>query len=206
MSTPRISVTSRTGYFISLIILSDSEDVDTTLPIVSAPSSLNRIPASSGYSSDSHSDSEPTKDDSSDEDMMETTESPPDSDCFDIICSATIHPLPSPPLPPLTSSLPSDMLPPHKEGAPSTFEKEESSIAHVLLVTSESVDHTIPLLASRLIRHEALIDKDALERARHKIIEHQIRHEDSKTRLQQCEDDMLELRAHIRRLEDCFGI
>nr|GEX21462.1 hypothetical protein [Tanacetum cinerariifolium] len=54
--------------------MSDFEDKDTTLPVVSVPSSLDRVPTSSGYSPDSDSDFEPTEDDSSDEDLMETAE------------------------------------------------------------------------------------------------------------------------------------
>ncbi|GKB42541.1 hypothetical protein Tco_0887483 [Tanacetum coccineum] len=75
MSTPHISITSRTRLFIPLIILSDSKDEDTTLPVVSAPS-LDRVSTLFGYSPDSDLDSEPTEDDSSDEDMIETAESP----------------------------------------------------------------------------------------------------------------------------------
>ncbi|GJW91556.1 hypothetical protein Tco_0169109 [Tanacetum coccineum] len=106
------------------------------------------MPASSGYSPDSDSDSEPTKYDSSDEDLLETIED------LDLL----LPPLPPvlPLLPPLPSSLPSDR---DQEGAHRTFEIGESSTAHVLLVTSESVDHTVPLLAARLIRHKALIDE-----------------------------------------------
>ncbi|GKG59749.1 hypothetical protein Tco_0607377, partial [Tanacetum coccineum] len=47
---------------------------------------------------------------------------------------------------------------------------------------------------------------DALGRARQEIIEHQICHEGSEARLRQCKDDMLELRVHIRRLEDHFSM
>ncbi|GJT19930.1 hypothetical protein Tco_0878636 [Tanacetum coccineum] len=92
MSTPCNSITSCTELFISLIIMSDSEDEDTTVLVVSAPSSPDRMPASSGYSPDFDLDSEPTKYDSSDEDLMKTAELTLDLDCFDIICSATIHP------------------------------------------------------------------------------------------------------------------
>ncbi|GKC26791.1 hypothetical protein Tco_1034085 [Tanacetum coccineum] len=76
MSTPCTYVTSRTILFIPLIILSDSEDEDTTLPVVSVPSSPDHVLTSYGYSPDSDSDSEPTENDSSDEDLMETDESP----------------------------------------------------------------------------------------------------------------------------------
>ncbi|GKB20735.1 hypothetical protein Tco_0854658 [Tanacetum coccineum] len=44
-----------------------------------------------------------------------------------------------------------------KEGAPSTYKLEESSLAHVLPVTGEPVYHTVPLLAARLIHHEGQI-------------------------------------------------
>ncbi|GKF72689.1 hypothetical protein Tco_0208803, partial [Tanacetum coccineum] len=59
MSTPHISVRSPTRLFIPLIILSDSEDEDTTLPVVSATSSPDRVPTLSSYSQDSNSDLEP---------------------------------------------------------------------------------------------------------------------------------------------------
>nr|GEV17481.1 hypothetical protein [Tanacetum cinerariifolium] len=101
--------------FISLIIMSNAKDEDTTLPVVFAPLSPDRVPALSGYPSDFDSNFKPTKDDSSDEDRSGCT--------------------------------------------PSTFKIGESSTAHMIPVTSESVDHTIPLLAARLIRYEALIDE-----------------------------------------------
>ncbi|GKA65948.1 hypothetical protein Tco_1479007 [Tanacetum coccineum] len=75
MSTPHISITSRTRYFIPLIILSDSKNEDTTLPVLSAPL-LDRVSTLFGYSLDFDLDSEPTKDDSSEEDLMETVGSP----------------------------------------------------------------------------------------------------------------------------------
>ncbi|GKB18994.1 hypothetical protein Tco_0852917 [Tanacetum coccineum] len=64
MTTPRTHVTSRTGIFIRFIILSDSEDEDITLPVVSALVSPDYVPASPTYSSDSDSDSKLTEDDS----------------------------------------------------------------------------------------------------------------------------------------------
>ncbi|GJR19565.1 hypothetical protein Tco_0968092 [Tanacetum coccineum] len=75
MSTPRIFVTSRTEYFIPLIILPDYEDEDTTLRVVSA-SSPDRVSTLSCYSLDSDLDSKPSEDDSSEEDLIETTGSP----------------------------------------------------------------------------------------------------------------------------------
>ncbi|GJT16719.1 putative reverse transcriptase domain-containing protein [Tanacetum coccineum] len=44
MTTPRTPVTSCTGIFIQFIILSDSEDEDTTPPVVSAPLLLDFVP------------------------------------------------------------------------------------------------------------------------------------------------------------------
>nr|GFA37369.1 putative reverse transcriptase domain-containing protein [Tanacetum cinerariifolium] len=46
-----------------------------------------------------------------------------------------------------------------QEGALSTYKTGESSTAHVLTVTGESVHHTVPLLAARLIRHKSLIEE-----------------------------------------------
>ncbi|GJT13639.1 hypothetical protein Tco_0860681 [Tanacetum coccineum] len=140
MPTPRTFIMSRTGLFILLIILSDFEDDDTTLPVVSAPSSPDRVPASSSYSPDSDSDFEPTKDDSSDKNLSETAKSPqtqsaltpfvqspsatsPSSPPPSFLPSLSRKrsrspspPLPpvSPPLPPLPSSLLSNMLLPCK--------------------------------------------------------------------------------------------
>ncbi|GJR13231.1 hypothetical protein Tco_1252467 [Tanacetum coccineum] len=75
MTTPRTSVTSRTRLFIPFIILSDSDDEDTTLPVVSAPLSPDYVSASPDYSPDSELDSEPAEDDLLDEDLTETAES-----------------------------------------------------------------------------------------------------------------------------------
>ncbi|GJV21239.1 hypothetical protein Tco_1370259, partial [Tanacetum coccineum] len=78
MSTPPTSVMSRTRHLISYIVLSDSEDEDTTTFDVSTPLSPDHMPDSFGYSPDSDIDSEPTKDDSSNEDLTETAELRPD--------------------------------------------------------------------------------------------------------------------------------
>ncbi|GJU85203.1 putative reverse transcriptase domain-containing protein [Tanacetum coccineum] len=128
-----------------LIILSDSEDEDTTLPVVFVPSSPDHVLTSYGYSPDSNSDSEPTENDSSDEDLMETDESP----------SPPLPPVSPPlllvsrPLPPFPSSLPSDR---DQEGVPSTFEIGESSTAHVLSVTGKSVDQKGSLVNDERIK------------------------------------------------------
>nr|GEU75583.1 hypothetical protein [Tanacetum cinerariifolium] len=69
-------------------------------------------------------------------------------------------PAPAPPPPPL----PSNMIPPYKrvryqEGASSMFELGESSSAHIIPMTGEHIHHTIPLLVTRLVRHEAQIKR-----------------------------------------------
>ncbi|GKB74775.1 hypothetical protein Tco_0936187, partial [Tanacetum coccineum] len=69
MPTSHTSVMSRDGLFIMYIIFSDFEDEDNTLPVVSTPSSLDRVLTSSSYSPNSDSNSEPTEDDSSNEDL-----------------------------------------------------------------------------------------------------------------------------------------
>nr|GEV22699.1 hypothetical protein [Tanacetum cinerariifolium] len=74
MTTSHTSVTSRIGHFIPYIILTDSEDEDDTASDVSAPLLLDHVLDLSGYSLDSDSDSEPTKDDLSDEDLIEIDE------------------------------------------------------------------------------------------------------------------------------------
>nr|GEV99966.1 hypothetical protein [Tanacetum cinerariifolium] len=75
MPTSHTSVTSRARLFISYIILFDFEDEDATLHVAYAPSSPDRMSISFGYSSNSDSDSKPTEEDSSDEDLIETAES-----------------------------------------------------------------------------------------------------------------------------------
>ncbi|GJY29409.1 hypothetical protein Tco_0405176 [Tanacetum coccineum] len=72
MTTPRPipfpATTPRAGVLVSFVIISDSGDKITTLPIRPAPPLSDRIPALHGYPLDSG-------DDSSDEDLSETSES-----------------------------------------------------------------------------------------------------------------------------------
>nr|GEV17483.1 hypothetical protein [Tanacetum cinerariifolium] len=141
--------------------MSGSEDEDTILHVVSAPLSSDRVPASFGYllDSDSDSNSESTKDDSSDEYLMKTVESPQTYTALTLFIQTPfirLSPSGTSPSSPAPSLLPSSS---HQEGAPSTFDIGKSSADHVLLVTRESVNHTIPLLAARLIHHQALIDE-----------------------------------------------
>ncbi|GJZ67377.1 hypothetical protein Tco_0630617 [Tanacetum coccineum] len=74
MSTSHTSITSRTRPFIPYIILADSEDEDATQSVIFTLLSSDHVPASSGYSPNFDSDFEPTKDDSSDKDLIKTDE------------------------------------------------------------------------------------------------------------------------------------
>ncbi|GKE03203.1 hypothetical protein Tco_1395221 [Tanacetum coccineum] len=66
--TPFPATTPRAGVFTPFIIISDSDDEITTLPVRPAPPSPDRTPALYGYQLDSG-------DDSSDEDLSEIAES-----------------------------------------------------------------------------------------------------------------------------------
>ncbi|GKF28745.1 hypothetical protein Tco_0095087 [Tanacetum coccineum] len=66
--TPFPATTPRARVLISFVIISDSNDEITTLPVRPAPPSSDRIPALSSYSLDSG-------DDALDEDLSETAES-----------------------------------------------------------------------------------------------------------------------------------
>ncbi|GKF05254.1 hypothetical protein Tco_0035922, partial [Tanacetum coccineum] len=66
--TPFPATTPRAGVLVPFVIISDSDDEITTLPVRPAPPSSDCIPALSGYPLDSG-------DDSSDEDLSETAES-----------------------------------------------------------------------------------------------------------------------------------
>nr|GEW37221.1 hypothetical protein [Tanacetum cinerariifolium] len=65
--TPFYATTPRARVLAPFVIISDSDDEITTLPVRPAPPLLDRISALSGYSLDS-------SDDSSDEDLSETAE------------------------------------------------------------------------------------------------------------------------------------
>ncbi|GKB37004.1 hypothetical protein Tco_0881946 [Tanacetum coccineum] len=77
MITPRPSVTPRAGVPIPFIILSNSHDEVTTLPVRHAPPSPDYVPALPDYSPDSDLNSDPSEDDSPDQDETETAESLP---------------------------------------------------------------------------------------------------------------------------------
>ncbi|GJU77177.1 hypothetical protein Tco_1274247 [Tanacetum coccineum] len=100
--TPFPATTLRTGVLVPFVIISDSDDKITTLPIRPAPPSSDRILALHGYPLDSGNDS-------LDEDLSETAES-----LHTQTASTSVIPsLPSPPLPllPSSSSPSSSLLP-----------------------------------------------------------------------------------------------
>nr|GEU59896.1 hypothetical protein [Tanacetum cinerariifolium] len=173
MSTSRPHVTSRTRIFVSISILSDYEDDDTTLPVVSTPSSPDRVPASSGYSPDSDSNSAPTEDDSSNEDLSETAEGPSLGFCYGQYRYLEVP------------------------GGCPRYVIRESSSAQMYMITEVKTlcDNT------EITKQRAEDLQDALERSRDEMHAHQVHHRDAEARLQQCEADMLELRAHIKRNE-----
>ncbi|GKE47926.1 hypothetical protein Tco_1479184 [Tanacetum coccineum] len=75
MTTPHPSVTPRAGALIPFIILSDSNDEVTTLPVRPTPPSLDYAPASPDYLLDSDLDSNPSEDNSPGDDLTETAKS-----------------------------------------------------------------------------------------------------------------------------------
>ncbi|GKF51495.1 hypothetical protein Tco_0147962, partial [Tanacetum coccineum] len=82
--TPFSATTPRARVLISFVIISDSDDEITTLPVRHAPSSSDRIPALSGYLLDSG-------DDSSNKDLSESVESLPTQTAS----TSVVHPPPT---------------------------------------------------------------------------------------------------------------
>ncbi|GKB91391.1 hypothetical protein Tco_0963663 [Tanacetum coccineum] len=106
MTTPHPFVTPRARVLILFIILSDSDDEVTTLPVRPAPPSPDYVPVSPNYSPDSNLDSDPSGDDLSDEDLTETAEPLPIQTTLTLV----VHP-PPPSLFPSSSLLPPSLLP-----------------------------------------------------------------------------------------------
>ncbi|GJY78541.1 hypothetical protein Tco_0484342 [Tanacetum coccineum] len=75
MTTPHPSVTPRAGALIPFIILSDSNDEVTTLPVRPTPPSPDYVPASPNYLPDSNLDSNPSEDNSPGDDLTKTAKS-----------------------------------------------------------------------------------------------------------------------------------
>ncbi|GJT34540.1 hypothetical protein Tco_0924959 [Tanacetum coccineum] len=95
MTTPRPSVTPRVGVLIPFIILSDSDDEVTTLPVRHAPPSPDYVLASPDYSPDSDQDSHLQEAVSTGSvDLTDTALSLHLSDCF--VNSWSIPKLPGP--------------------------------------------------------------------------------------------------------------
>ncbi|GJT67514.1 hypothetical protein Tco_1018994 [Tanacetum coccineum] len=85
---PFPATTPRVGVLVSFVIISDSDDEVTTLPVRPAPPSPDRTPALYGYPLDSG-------DDSSDEDLSEIAESLHTQTASTLV----VHPPPTRPLP-----------------------------------------------------------------------------------------------------------
>ncbi|GJV87056.1 hypothetical protein Tco_1530994 [Tanacetum coccineum] len=92
MTTPRLTpfpaTTPRTGVFAPFVIISDSDDEITTLPVRPSPPSPDRTPAWCGHLLNSG-------DDLSDEDLSETAESLHTQTALTLV----VHPPPTRPLP-----------------------------------------------------------------------------------------------------------
>ncbi|GJW18235.1 hypothetical protein Tco_0025671 [Tanacetum coccineum] len=87
-SIPFSATTPHAGVLILFVIITDSNDEITTLPVRLAPSSTDRIPALSGYPLDSG-------DESSNEDLSDTA----DSLLAQTISTSVVHPPPARSLP-----------------------------------------------------------------------------------------------------------
>ncbi|GKE04744.1 hypothetical protein Tco_1396762, partial [Tanacetum coccineum] len=116
---------------IPFIILSDSNDEVTTLPVRPAPPSPDYVPASPNYSLDSDIDSDPLEDDSPDEDLTETAESLHTQ----TVLTSVVHP---PPLLLPSSSLPPPSLLPSSSSPPPSLLPSSSSPPPSLLPSSSS--------------------------------------------------------------------
>ncbi|GKB50219.1 hypothetical protein Tco_0900972 [Tanacetum coccineum] len=140
----------------------------------------------------------------------------------------------SPPPPPLPSPLPTVLLPPPEVVIPERtatvrlqedeprYEMGENSLAQIHPIISEPIHHTIPLLVARLVHHDdqteeirnhqrEILAARSESDVRIEILEQELetvrsRAEASEAQLQQSEADMRELMAHIRILEDRFGM
>ncbi|GKE79878.1 hypothetical protein Tco_1549878 [Tanacetum coccineum] len=122
--------------------------------------------------------------------------------------SPSTSPSPSPSPSPSSSPSPSlTIIPPRKRFKMSSSHQDttteaitparlhrSSIVAHILPVTSEPFQYTIPLLVAKIIRHKGQI---------HKIFE--VLLEDTETRLEAREVREIELRARVRTLEDRIG-
>ncbi|GKB61241.1 hypothetical protein Tco_0917427 [Tanacetum coccineum] len=88
------------------------------------------------------------------------------------------------------------------------IEEIHEHLREVLLERIETLEQEVETMRDRAeIAEQRTKDlQDALWRARDEIVEHQVCHEDTKARLQQSKASMIELKAHIRRLEDRFGM
>nr|GEY58809.1 hypothetical protein [Tanacetum cinerariifolium] len=141
MTTPRPSVTPHVRVLIPFIILSDSDDEVTTLPIRHAPPSPDYVLASPNYSPDSNLDSDPLKDDSPGDDLTETVKSLQTQAASPLVVHPSPTLLPSSSSPPSllsSSSSPPPSLLPSSSSPPPSLLPSSSSPPPSLLPSSSS--------------------------------------------------------------------
>ncbi|GJU15327.1 hypothetical protein Tco_1143293 [Tanacetum coccineum] len=154
MTTPHPSIMPHAGVLILFIILSDSNDEVTTLPVRPAPPSPDYVLASPNYSLDSDLDSDPLEDDSPDGDLNETAESLHTQ----TVLTSVVHPPPlllpslsSPPpsLLPSSSSPPPSLLPSSSSPPPSLLPSSSSPPPSLLPSSSSPPPSLFPSSSSR---------------------------------------------------------
>ncbi|GJY89637.1 hypothetical protein Tco_0504833 [Tanacetum coccineum] len=130
--TPFRATTPRAGVLIPFVIISDSDDEVTTLPVRPAPPSLDYVPDLLDYSSDSDLDPDLSEDASLVKDSIETAESLHTRTALtSIVHSPSTRPLPT---------IPAFVRRPGKEIPTSSPSLLPSSSSPSLLVTSSSID------------------------------------------------------------------
>ncbi|GKC48324.1 hypothetical protein Tco_1066046 [Tanacetum coccineum] len=255
ITASRPYVTPHVGVLIPFIILSDSDDDVTTLPVRHAPPLPNYVLDSPDYMSDLDLDSDSSEDDSPGNELTETVEllstqtastsivhlptsllpsssSPPPSHLPSSsspppsLLPSSSHKRPRSPSPPPSPSVspppPSAVLPPPLEEGEPRYKIGESSSDQIHPIISEPIHHTIPLLVARLVLYDCQIEgirdhmrdilvarsdsDERIETLEQEVKTLRSRAEYSEARFQQCEADILELRAHIKRLEDHSGM
>ncbi|GJU66369.1 hypothetical protein Tco_1252628 [Tanacetum coccineum] len=187
MTTPRPSVTPRVGVLVLFIILSDSNDEITTLPVRPAPPSPDYVLASPDYSPDSDLDFDSSEDDSPGEDLIKTAESLLTQTTLTLVVHPPPSLLPSSSSPPLSlfpssSSLPPSLLPSPSSSPPSSRKRSRSPSPP----PSPSVPPPPPVLLPPLPEHVESVEDDI---------------ETLRARLASVEQETVTLRARVGSLE-----
>ncbi|GJV45510.1 hypothetical protein Tco_1430046 [Tanacetum coccineum] len=142
------------GVLILFIILSDSNDEVTTLPVRPAPPSPDYVLASPNYSLDSDLDSDPLEDDSPDGDLNETAESLHTQ----TVLTSVVHPPPS--LLPSSSSPPPSLFPSSSSRKRS---RSPSPLPPPIVPLSPPAQETVTLRARvELLEQHDMVTQDSL--------------------------------------------